>query len=173
MSGAGGRSGRIPTLSIYSAEHRRNRRKQKENKLTQVRRGPPSSAARRSAASTCAATSPAKAGEETTQSSLPALLFPHPLQRGRWLRTPSGVSRRRGPGAWLCLQGEFDEAAGKSVHAPGVGDGFVADARAGAVVDLLAGILDQSQYDDQPASALQSVPHGAATPPELCRTGDA
>jgi hypothetical protein len=28
-------SGQIPTLSIYSAEHRRNRRKQKENKLTQ------------------------------------------------------------------------------------------------------------------------------------------
>jgi len=29
-------SGQIPTLSIYSAEHRRKRRKQKVNKLTQA-----------------------------------------------------------------------------------------------------------------------------------------
>jgi hypothetical protein len=29
-------SGQIPTLSIYSAEYRRKRRKQKVNKLTQV-----------------------------------------------------------------------------------------------------------------------------------------
>ena len=83
---------RIPTLSIYSAEHRRNRRKQKENILphpgeseTSVSSprfsGGGACAPRDSAAAAggggplpvqqlrCARTSPAKAGEETPVSS--------------------------------------------------------------------------------------------------------
>ena len=90
---------------------------------------------------------------------------PHRLQQVEaWLRTPSGVSRRRGPGALLRLQRDFDEAAREPVHAngvSGVGDGFVADVLAGAVVDLLAGIFDQAQNDNQPASFLQPTAHGA------------